>query len=307
MRIIGAGMSGLLAAHYFRHLCPVVLEKQSSLPNNHQALLRFRTSAVSDLTGIPFKKVKVQKMAILDGAEYQKPSLLISNLYSRKVSGQTNARSIGNLDDCERYIAPSDFVNKLSKGVNIEFNRKVEFINNHSDLEGKPIITISTMPVAALANALGYKGLPELKTKEIWTVKFDLWDNVDVYQTIYYPSHMLPLYRLSITGKTVIAEFCESPDELTDERIVTELSKFIESHFGIPCHEAIEIKRSYQKFGKLIECDNDEVKKFIGWATRNHNVYSLGRWGCHRQLLMDDVVKDIKQVDKLIRSNGYNL
>ncbi len=163
------------------------------------------------------------------------------------------------------------------------------------------------MPVAALANALGYKDLPELKTKEIWTVKFDLWNNVDVYQTIYYPSHMLPLYRLSITGKTVIAEFCESPDELSDEKIITELSKFIESHFGIPCHEAIEIKRSYQKFGKLIECDTEEVKKFIGWATREHNVYSLGRWGCHRQLLMDDVVKDIKQVDKLIRSNGYNL
>ncbi len=301
MRIIGAGMSGLLAAHYFRHLCPVVLEKQKSLPNNHQALLRFRTSAVSDLTGIPFKKVKVQKMAILDGAEYQKPSLLINNLYSRKVSGQTNARSIGNLDDCERYIAPGDFINKLSKGIDIKYNTFVDFVNNPSNL------TISTMPVAALANALGYKDLPELKTKEIWTVKFDLWNNVDVYQTIYYPSHMLPLYRLSITGKTVIAEFCESPDELSDEKIITELSKFIESHFGIPCHEAIEIKRSYQKFGKLIECDTEEVKKFIGWATREHNVYSLGRWGCHRQLLMDDVVKDIKQVDKLIRSNGYNL
>ncbi|MCP4321364.1 MAG: hypothetical protein GY787_05860 [Alteromonadales bacterium] len=301
MRIIGAGMSGLLAAHYFRHLCPVVLEKQKSLPNNHQALLRFRTSAVSDLTGIPFKKVKVQKMAILDGAEYQKPNLLISNLYSRKVSGQTNARSIGNLDDCERYIAPGDFINKLSKGIDIKYNTFVDFVNNPSNL------TISTMPVAALANALGYKDLPELKTKEIWTVKFDLWNNVDVYQTIYYPSHMLPLYRLSITGKTVIAEFCESPDELSDEKIITELSKFIESHFGIPCHEAIEIKRSYQKFGKLIECDTEEVKKFIGWATREHNVYSLGRWGCHRQLLMDDVVKDIKQVDKLIRSNGYNL
>ncbi|MCP4100981.1 MAG: hypothetical protein GY750_06105, partial [Lentisphaerae bacterium] len=274
---------------------------QKSLPNNHQALLRFRTSAVSDLTGIPFKKVKVQKMAILDGAEYQKPNLLISNLYSRKVSGQTNARSIGNLDDCERYIAPGDFINKLSKGIDIKYNTFVDFVNNPSNL------TISTMPVAALANALGYKDLPELKTKEIWTVKFDLWNNVDVYQTIYYPSHMLPLYRLSITGKTVIAEFCESPDELSDEKIITELSKFIESHFGIPCHEAIEIKRSYQKFGKLIECDTEEVKKFIGWATREHNVYSLGRWGCHRQLLMDDVVKDIKQVDKLIRSNGYNL
>ncbi len=301
MQIIGAGMSGLLAAHYFRHLCPVVLEKQKSLPNNHQALLRFRTSAVSDLTGIPFKKVKVQKMAILDGAEYQKPNLLISNLYSRKVSGQTNARSIGNLDDCERYIAPGDFINKLSKGIDIKYNTFVDFVNNPSNL------TISTMPVAALANALGYKDLPELNTREVWTVKFDLWNNVDVYQTIYYPSHMLPLYRLSITGNTVIAEFCESPDELSDEKIVTELSKFIESHFGIPCHEAIEIKRSYQKFGKLIECDTEEVKKFIGWATRNHNIYSLGRWGCHRQLLMDDVVKDIKQVDKLIRSNGYNI
>ena len=47
--IIGAGMAGLLAANMLRHRDPVILEAQKSLPNNHHALLRFRSSVVGDV------------------------------------------------------------------------------------------------------------------------------------------------------------------------------------------------------------------------------------------------------------------
>ncbi len=300
MIIIGAGLSGLLAGQYFRHHNPIILEKQDSLPNNHKALLRFRTSAVSDLTGIPFKKVKVQKMAVHQGAIYDKPNLFISNLYSQKVSGVVRSRSISNLDDCERYIAPEDFIQKASHGLDIKYNQEVDNFDNHT---GEPII--STMPVFALAEKLGYKGLPSLKSREIWTVTFDLSANVDVYQTVYYPDPKSPLYRLSITGKKVIAEFCDDITGQDLEALFIELSKYIEFNFGIPCQHPTNIKTGYQKYGKLVECETNAVKEFIGWATHKHNIYSLGRWGTHRQILMDDVVSDLKKVDRMIRSNNY--
>ena len=81
----------------------------------------------------------------------------------------------------------------------------------------------------------------------------------------------------------------------------------LSSDFGIVATETPLFSVSKQQYGKLIECDGMEVKEFIGWATRKHNVYSLGRWGTHRQILMDDVVCDIRQVDKLISNKGYNV
>lgn len=306
MIIIGAGMSGMLAAHFFRHLEPTILEKQKELPNNHTALLRFRSGVVSDLTGIPFKKVKVQKMISYKGKKLSKPNLLLNNLYSQKVSGSVRSRSIGNLDDCDRYIAPGDFINKLSKGLNIEFNKDISSIKDIDSTYREPII--STMPVHSLMKLLGYRNKIELKSKQIWTISYDIPNDVDVdvYQTVYYPQKDMPVYRVSITGRKVIAEFCRYDDTFTGVRAAEYLSNLVHNEFGISSGFE-NVQYSEQRFGKLIECDDSSVKDFIGWASREHNIYSLGRWGCHRQLLMDDVVKDIKQIDKLIKNNGYNV
>ena len=301
MIIIGAGMSGMLAAHYFRHLEPIILESQDSLPNNHTALLRFRSGVVSDLTGIPFKKVKVQKMISFEGAHLIQPSLYLNNLYSNKVTGSVRSRSLGNLDDCERYIAPGDFISKLSKGLDIKYGQTVDDFDNAED---EPII--STMPVYSLAKSLNYKDLPSLKSRPITTVSFDLSGDIDVFQTVYYPSARNPFYRISITGKRVIAEFSEFSEDWDQEELLAGLLKIVELDFGIT-GTLSNVNVSSQKYGKLIECDTDAVKTFLGWATRKHNIYSLGRWGTHRQLLMDDVVQDIKKIDRMIHNKGYNV
>lgn len=290
-------MSGMLAAHYFRHLEPIVLEKQKCLPNNHKALLRFRSEVVSDLTGIPFKKVSVQKGISFEGSWLNKSSLFLNNLYSQKVTGSVRQRSIGNLDNCERYIAPTDFISKLSKGLNIKFGQDVAPIEFD-----QPVI--STMPVYSLAKALGYELGVELESTEIHTATFDMPKDVDVYQTVYYPSPNSLFYRISITGRRIIAEsICFANDDLAKKHLLHHLKV----DFGIIATETPNFNTSIQKYGKLIECDGMEVKEFIGWATRNHNIYSLGRWGTHRQILMDDVVKDIKQIEKLMNNKGYNI
>ena len=75
MIIVGAGLAGLLAARCMKHMSPIICEKQSELPNNHSALLRFRSDVVSEMTGIPFKKVSVQKAVINESGEFASPTL----------------------------------------------------------------------------------------------------------------------------------------------------------------------------------------------------------------------------------------
>ena len=292
MLIIGAGMSGLLAGQYFRSLNPTIIERQDSLPNNHSALLRFRSDSVSNLTGINFQEVTVQK-AIYYKRHFCSPSILMNNLYSRKVTGEIHPRSISNLDTCNRYIAPTDFIQKVSNGLNARYGEDAKAYLATSD--AGPII--STMPVFALAKMLDYDLNIELEHKSIWTTTITVPD-CDVYQTIYFPDEDFPYYRISITGDTIIAESIKCPS------LESGLDESIMECFGIDV-EGLEVWMKKQKYGKLIEHSGKEVKDFIIHATNEHNIYSLGRWGTHRQILMDDVVHDLKVIGHLINTNKY--
>ena len=75
-----------LTTNMFRKWSPVVYEKQDSLPNNHNALLRFRTNQVGIARAIPFKKVKVTKAIKYDKQIITEPNLFFSNMYSQKVT-----------------------------------------------------------------------------------------------------------------------------------------------------------------------------------------------------------------------------
>lgn len=294
MNIIGAGLSGLLAAQYFRSHDPVVIEKQQSLPNNHHALLRFRSNAVSNLTGIRFKRVNVQKMINYKGKHFTSPNLFFNNMYSLKCTGAYRSRSLMNLDPVDRFIAPPDFISRVARGVNVVYGRD----DIDSVLDQGP--TISTVPVLVLASALEYKFPVDLPSRPIWTITADILADVDVYQTVYYPNPMLSLYRMSVTGDRVIAEFVAEPKNFGAK----ELEHFLQEDFGILA-SLHDVKDHFQFHGKLIQTDKKAVQDFISWASRKHNIFSLGRWGTHRQLLMDDVVQDLKVIDNLIESNQY--
>jgi hypothetical protein len=308
MIIIGAGMSGMLAGQHFRSLNPTILERQKELPNNHKALLRFRSESVSQLTGIPFKQVKVSKMINYKEAHISEPTPFLNNLYSMKVSGAIRGRSLSDISPCSRYIAPDDFIDKVSNGLDIKYGVDAhgKIINQIVDNE-QPVI--STMPVTTLAHILNYDLGVSLYTRPIWTVSFELgFLDCDVYQTVYYPNPTLPLYRLSITGNRVIAEFNEDPNELPswEGDTIENLKHFLEIDFGITDFQALNTKAGHQEYGKLLPCSGHQVKDFMGWATMNYNIYSLGRWATHRQILMDDVVKDIHSIGRMINSNRYS-
>lgn len=307
MIIYGAGMSGMLAATMLRRFDPVIYESAAELPNNHAALLRFRTDAVSRATGIPFKKVWVQKTVMdEDGKLQSHATIKDQNCYSLKVSGEVRGRSIGNLESGERYIAPEDFISQMSKGLNIEYNRPLDKFA--IDFIDKKVPTISTIPMNAIMKIVGWSDVPAFKYQQITSLTADIIaPDIDVYQTIYYPYDNIPAYRASITGRRLIIEFiynslfdfnsCSEKDlELSAK---TYLMHFIGSRVsGAARLENIKFK--HQKYGKLISSTGKLGKEFILAMTDLYRIYSLGRFATWRQILMDDVVKDVRVIEQLI-------
>src|SRR4051812_30830327 len=93
--IIGAGMAGLLAGNMLRRRPLQIVERQKQLPNNHHAVLRFRTTKVSEQVHVPFRQVRVFKS--IDEPDPVRAAML----YAKKVTGRYEVRNMINLDPSE--------------------------------------------------------------------------------------------------------------------------------------------------------------------------------------------------------------
>lgn len=285
MIIIGAGMAGLLAARMLAHRSPIVLEKQSSLPNNHSAVLRFRSSIVGDVTGIPFKKVNMIK----DVVPWINP-VADALSYSYKNTGEYRSdRSISyGPVSAERFIAPPDFIERLARGATIHFDQTVEILS--PDLHG-PII--STIPMPQLMDILGF-AKPVFRFRPGWTLSAVIGE-CEAYVSLLIPKPG-PFSRLSITGNELIIEGSgEMP--IIDPLRMLELAL---DHLGSP-----KVIRwgEYQEntYNKILPIDETARKQFMFWATDKHNIFSLGRYATWRPgLLLDDLVNDIRLIDRWV-------
>jgi hypothetical protein len=302
MIIIGAGLAGLLAANRLHQYNPSILEKQSSLPNNHGALLRFRTNDVGEAIGIPFKKVEVYKGVLNeDGLSItNNPTLRDYNAYSLKTTGNVITRSIVNIEKSVRYIAPTWVISMLSNRATIQYNVSIED-DYFKQYQRSPII--STIPMPVLMRALKYPEHPPryFNTRTIWAVNCEIL-GADVYQTLYVPHNEYEPYRISITGNIMTLEFANKPDC----NYTWIIEKYMRILFGeVLEHSKVTFKE--QEYGKIIPIPEHERQRFILWATDNHNVYSLGRYATWRQILLDDVLKDIRIIQKFIdQRSDYN-
>jgi hypothetical protein len=296
LRIYGAGMAGLMAAQMMRRHQPFVHEAQEKLPDNHGALLRFRSNAVGKAVGQRLTRVEVQKAVAWDGLLRNEATLADANAYSLKVSGEAMSRSILNLSGGERYIAPDDFIETLARGISIGYGavlakEEVQLRSPDSD----PII--STIPMPALAVMADWEDMPNFRYKPIWSARVRIISPpVNLYQTIYFPGPDVPFYRASITGSQLILEYAEQPDKgRIDSHIFTALFFFglSKNTFGVA-----EIK--HQKFGKLLPIPEEERQRFILAMSDRYNIYSLGRFATWRQILLDDVVHDVEVIERFI-------
>lgn len=289
MRIIGAGIAGLLAGCTFQKA--TIFEANPENKSSHKALLRFRTPAVGDAVGIDFRKVLVHK-GVWSHGRYVSPNISLANMYSKKVIGKLADRSIWNLDPVERYIAPESFIPQLVERCRgrIHFDHPVGIDEMKSGEE-----TISTMPMSALAKLFDVPQMPKFEFAPITVKRFRI-PNADVFQTVYFPDQITNLYRASITGDLLIAEYIGEEDNY-----------YFANAFGIHESEMQEIEQVKQSYGKIAKIDEAWRKQFIFNMTTNHNIFSIGRFGTWRNILLDDVLEDISVVKKLLNTSTYDL
>lgn len=295
MIIIGAGISGLLAATQFQ--TAKVFESRARGEPGHKALLRFRSSAVGDAVGIEFRKVRVHKGIWRDGRHIA-PSIKVANQYSQKVLGRLGDRSIWSVEPSDRYVAPDDFIDQLIErvGPRIEWDAPVQVADwqRTSSVSAMPII--STIPMSEVVRQLDLKKHPDFSYKGIHVSRFKI-DDADVFQTIYFPSPDTDVYRASMTGDTLIIE--SMGDSLTHKEYSDVLDAFGIDQVSAP------LENASQRFGKIAPIDDAWRRKFIVELTQRLNVYSLGRFAIWRNVLADDVLNDIGVIKKLLKGDAY--
>lgn len=295
--IAGAGLAGLLAANMLHRHKPKVVELQPSIPNNHSAVLRFRTPVVGETLGIPFKQVAMIKTAL----PWMNP-VADALAYSYKNTGTRRSdRSITADPVYEaRWIAPPDLINRMAEqSPNITFGTACDFTG--------PGPFISTMPMMALMKTLSYPTPDDINfaSQQAVNIKAVIKDT-DAYVSLLVPDPALPFSRVSITGNELTVE-CPGID--TTDLAAAQIALAAAQALGIPERQLTEITAHVSRYAKILPIDEEQRKQFINWATDQHDVYSLGRFATWRPgLLLDDLVKDINLISNwLTRKSRYDV
>jgi hypothetical protein len=306
MIIIGAGMAGLLAANMLRHPDDVtVVEAAPDIPNNHSAVLRFRTPIVGDMLGIDFRKVRVMKAVQMWGNPVS-----AALAYSYKCNGFAELRSIASVDGqmVDRYIAPPNLISLMARNINIVTNRHVDN-NALQDWKTAGIAVISTVPMGAAMSILRWpRDPPEFHYQHGVNVVCQL-RQVDAYASVYVPDPAYLGSRISLTGDEMIIE-CPGADEdyLKDLEIIKSSVEAIAvealTMLGLPASCLVSFAVKPQRYAKITAIDENIRKSFIMWASSNYNFYSLGRFATWRPgLLLDDVVHDVRVIQRIIKGD----
>lgn len=313
MQIIGAGMAGLLAAGMIRDQEVQIIEAAPALPNNHSAVLRFRTSIVGDALDIQFKQVNMMKAV----HEWRNP-VADSLAYSMKSNGNATLRSIMSTgtEVHKRFIAPGDLIQQMEERLNgsIQFGRFITI----DDIEPSKSAIISTVPMPLMMDILGWKEKPSFRFVNGFNVNCTV-ENVEAYVSVYVPDPMELFNRVSLTGNVMTIEV--SLPQMSATKDVTEYMKGIQENererrelirnalyvLGIDKAVIKEERWSVQRYSKILPIPEVERKRFILWATDKFNIYSLGRFATWRPgLLMDDVVNDVRVIRRIINNGSYD-
>ena len=293
MLILGAGLAGCIAGVLNQE---AVIYEAGSGKTQHQAVLRFRSPAVGEAVGIPFKKVKVYKNIYFNG-EFVVPNIQHMNLYSNKVTGSYYDRSIANLKTEERWIAPEGFHEMLVSMCEgrVFFNHtvtdKAEFVEHNT--------VISTIPIDVMAKILGIDLFIERQKTAIYVTKIWIPDS-DLQQTIYYPDDKSAVYRATMTGDMLRVEAMKQIYEADIQ--------YVYHSFGISGSDMDSdmVVNHKQPIGKLLPFDEQLRRTFVREWTEKYRIYSLGRFATWRNILLDDVLKDIHQIRKMVNQDQYS-
>jgi hypothetical protein len=290
--IVGAGLAGLIAGHVFPNA--VIIERQPEPSSAHRALLRFRSDVISNITGVPFRKVRVHKGVWYEGEHHHAVNVRMANEYSRKVmGGRVLTRSIWDLSSVDRWVAPEDFHARLVEAckarIDWGIDAKPAVLRGASD---EPIVSTMPMPEAL---ALWYFDQPrniDLFKRAPIAVRRWRIPGADVHQTVYFPSNATSTYRVSITGDIMIAESMDEEHAVHEDEV--------REVFGLEALDLEELGTVEQRYGKIVPIDNRVRREFIHNLSRDIGIYSVGRFATWRNILLDDVAKDLRIVKEMI-------
>jgi len=299
--ILGAGLSGLICANYFKEY--KVLERSDSVKINHRALLRFKSNELSKFINIrSFKAVNVRKSIYHKGKFYDKPDLTASILYSQKVSNTISDRSIWMEDGNHviRYLPNYNLINELSLNTNVKCSKKIIKIDNgritfsNGTIEAYDTI-ISTIPLNEMVKIVGIDDKDnKFKSKSIFTTVIKIKD-CDFHHTVYIIDEDTSIYRISFVGNTVIFE---SMDRITKPIVYDFLTAFGLKQNMNDC--VFDCFNFIHQYGKLFSIDRDVVKSILLYLTEEFNIYSLGRYAVWRNIMSEDLIKDILKIKEMI-------
>lgn len=293
--IVGAGFAGLIAGC----LLPghELHEAATEPAETHKALLRFRGRAVEQATRIPFRGVTVHKGIYLNG-RFRAPDVAMANLYADKVLGRVEPRSIWDLRPVERWIAPENFHEQLLDrvGGRIRWGSPVEF-------GALDEAVISTAPLPITLRAVGITCSEEFLRAPIRVERYRVPD-CDVHQTVYFPGlGETDVYRASITGDLLILEHAHHSRKTFEDADLVIVARAFGLLHKVQEFEALGAVE--QKFGKISPIPGDTRRALLAQLTREHGIYSLGRFATWRNVLLDDVVQDVTQIQKLMSGDEY--
>ncbi len=146
--------------------------------------------------------------------------------------------------------------------------------------------------------------MPLFAPREIVVLRWRV-PRCDIYQTVYFPDWLTGCYRASITGDLFIAEFIGNSRSQTNIYSNDEVDIF--APFGLKesdCKPLFE-HANRQTMGKITPIDDVWRRQFIQMLSSVHGIYSLGRYATWRNILLDDVLKDIRVIKSLIGSDTY--
>lgn len=297
--VVGAGMAGLLAAAMLRGRCAGVYEAAPELPNNHSAVLRFRSSVVADTLGIPFRAVQAMKAI----APWRNP-IADALAYSLKTNGTAALRSVASADGSisQRFVAPEDLIERMAALVHapMHFGESYPFWARKGSF---PIV--STIPMPSLMAALQYprRDRIEFSSRPGINVSATL-AGCDAYCSLYVPDPAFPAARISLMGNRLVAECYVEKLPFSAELVAAEAAELL----GLSREAVSSVEARQQKYAKILPIDEGERRRFIMWASDEHGIYSLGRFATWRPgLLLDDVVQDVRVIQRLIsnRAESY--
>jgi len=297
--IIGAGISGAIAAGALSSYNPKVFDAAKKRIQNHRAVMRLRDSSVCMYLGVGYKKVRIHKAISFEGKLTSTPDIRMNNLYSMKTNGILSDRSISNLGSADRFIMTQPYsiegvaYDKWLVGVS---KNELAFADGTTE---EYDACISTIPLPILLTAAGIGNKSDLfEYNNIFVYRGKLNIKSSINQTLYFPSDAFSIYRATVQSQDIIVE---AMAEVSPEEI-----KGAMRCFGIkPSNYNIKVASVYkQEMGKMLPINEHRRKWAIITLTDMFNIYSFGRFAIWKPIRTDHLVSDIENIKAMITDDS---